>query len=569
MAIWRLFPSWTHHFITNPRTALPDIHAGAVMALLAIPQSLGYATLAGLPPVMGLYSAIVPTLVYAWCGVSAVNAVGPVAITAMMTASALSIYANSPHYIYYAITLAIMVGTILLLASILRLGWIMQFVSRGVCQGFISGTAVLIVISQLKHIFGTPIHGDGIVAVIKHLMATGIAVHLATSILGLVALSVFLLNRYRAKLLWGFLPISYIETAKRFFTIASVIIAIVLAKQFHWQELGIHTLTALPTTLPTAAFPNVTFSLITTLLPSALLIGLVAFVSSSAIASNFARQRQESFSYNKELMALGFANIASGIFGGFAVAGGVSRTSLNVSVGANSPLASVVCALGILLIMVFLGSNIAGLPYAILSAIIISSVVSMVDIRTLKNAWQFDKGEAINFLTTCFSCILFGLNIGLITGLLISFAGVIYRSCRVHIAVLGQVGNSEHFRNVCRHKTTTFDALLLIRIDESMYFGNVSTIKDTLYQLQHTHSSATDIVIVMTGVHHIDLSAQEMLNEFNHFLCSHNKKLHFSEIKGPVMDAIKDTPMIHQLSGQVFLSTNLAVQQLTCRSSPT
>lgn len=559
--LWqKLLPAWIFPFLRHPRSALTDIHAGLMMAVLVIPQSLGYATLAGLPPVMGLYTAIAPTLVYAYLGSSSVNAVGPVAITAIMTSGALSAYGlSSTQYAQMAITLALMVGVLLWVASWFRLGWIMQFVSRGVATGFISGAAVLIVLSQLKHLFGAPIIGDSLLSIANNLTHTAQWLHPTTALLGGVSFVLLMVNKYQPKWLWGCLPSRYMTFGKRFFIVICVLLGSLLVKQL---TLDTRTLGALPTHFPLPSLPILHFHVIAQLLPSALLIALIVFISSATIAGNFARLRQEPFSNNKELQALGLANIASGLFGGFAVAGGVSRTSLNVSIGANSPLASVICPLGVLVILLYLGEYLSHLPYAILAAIIASSVVSMVDITTFKNAWQHDKAEALNFATTFVVCVVFGLNAGLVAGLLMSFAGVIYRSHHAHVAVLGQIGNSDHFRNILRHSAKTFDNLILIRIDESLYFGNVATIKDKIHQIHASYPNATDMVLVMTAVNHVDLSAQEMLSALNKTLVDNQQRLHFSEIKGPVMDVLKQTTLFDELSGQTFLSTAIAVNTL-------
>ena len=564
MTIWqKLLPQWADFFIKHPRQALPEIHTGFIMAILVIPQSLGYATLAGLPPVMGLYSAIVPTLVYAYLGASSVNAVGPVAVTAIMTGGALSAYSlGSVQYIQMAITLAMMVGVLLLMASYLRLGWIMQFVSRGVCTGFISGAAVLIILSQLKHLLGLPIIGDSIISIISNLKGVENWVNLPTALVGGMSFILLMINRYQPRVFWGLFAEKYQVLGKRFFIILYVFLGTWLVWALGLDNLGVRTLNTLPTHFPTPSLPILRPAVLMELLPSALLIGLISFICSAAIADNFARLRQEPFDNNQELKGLGLANIASGLFGGFVVAGGVSRTSLNVSIGANSPLSSMVCPLGVLVILVFFGQYLAHLPYALLAAIITSSVISMIDVHTFKSAWQHDKAEALSFAITFLGCIIFGLNAGLVAGLLVSFAGLIYRSHHAYVAVLGQVGTSDHFRNILRHKATTFDNLVLIRIDESLYFGNIATIKHKIEQILMQYPNAYDVVLVMTAVNHIDLSAQEMLSTLNKTLTQHGKRLHFSEIKGPMMDILKKTDILTNLSGQAFLSTALAVNAL-------
>ncbi|MDO4440893.1 MAG: SulP family inorganic anion transporter [Moraxella sp.] len=557
-----IIPTWFSTLKQRPELISNDLVAGLMMAVLVIPQSLGYATLAGLPPIMGLYASIVPTLVYAYIGSSSVSAVGPVAVTAIMTASALSGYTpNTSEYLVLSIALAMMVGVILCLASLFRIGWIMQFVSRGVSSGFVSAAAVLIIISQLKNITGLPIIGGSLIDIIGNLKGADFSIKTSTALLGIGTLIILLANRY-VSILWAWLSKSQADFAKRLMVFVITVLSIILANQFNWQALDLRLLEPLPTGLPKLGMPILSVSTFIDLLPSALLIALVAFISSSAVASNYARIHSQPFDNNKELLGLGFANIASSVSGGFTVAGGISRTSLNIGLGAKTPFASVVCAIGILLILVFFGQYLTGLPYAVLSAIIVSSVISMVDIDTLKSALRHDKADAICFVLCFFAAIIFGLNIGLIAGLLMSFILMIYRSHRVNIAIIGQIGDSGHFRDIARHKATTFDDLLMVRIDESLYFGNAITIHDTLRKLYYEHPNCRDVIIIMTAVNHIDLTAQEMLLSFNQEVMSQGKRLHFAEVKGPIMDILKDSELLNKLSGQVFLSTKLAFDTL-------
>lgn len=563
-----LIPTWLHVFLREPKRALPEISTGLMMAILVIPQSLGYAVLAGLPPIMGLYSAIVPTLVYAYVGSSAVNAVGPVAITAIMTAGALSSYAlGSLQYQAMAVTLALMVGVILAVAHLLRLGWIVQFVSRGVASGFISGAAVLIILGQLRHLLGVPMIGGSLMEMMTNLIGYDRIFHLPTALLGLTVFILLLVNRYRPTLIHGvlyrLLPSHLHAHVSRFFIVVMVAFSILIARHYEFGDLGITLLSPLPTNLTLPTLPIIHLDAIIALLPSALLIALIAFISSASVAGSLARIRHEPFAANQELKGLSLANIASSLFGGFAVSGGISRTSLNVALGANSPLSSIVCGVGVLIITLYLGGLIAGLPYAVLSAIIITSAIAMIDVTSFKQAYTQDKNEALTLAITFLACVTLGLNIGLITGLLMSFVLLVYRSHRVHIAVVGQVADSEHFRNIHRHDVRTFDDIVLIRIDESLYFGNVTTVRTTLDELCHQYAHAHHIVLIMTAVNHIDLSAQEMLTNFNEFLINEAKQLHFAEIKGPVMDVLKTTPVITHLSGQVFLSTSMAVKRLS------
>lgn len=559
-----LCPNWLADLKKDKSLIGNDLISGTMMGILVIPQSLGYAVLAGLPPIVGLYSAIVPTLVYAYVGASSVQALGPVAITAIMTSGALAHIADSAQYLEMATLLALMVGVILMLANWLKLGWIVQFISRGVSAGFISAAAVLIVLSQLKSLIGLPFGGNSLSALWTGFLNTTAShfIHLPTAVVGLVSLTLLVINRYRTTWLWGFLPKKHQAMASRLFVMLLVVAGIVISRQFDLAK-HLKTLQTMPSglSLPThLPIPNL--EVVGQLLPSALLLSFIVFVSTATISQANAKSRNQPYSPSRELTGLSLANVASGLFGGFAVAGGISRTSLNISLGAKSPFASVVCALVILLILLFFSKALLGLPHAILSAVIVSSAFAMIDFKTFKIAKVQDRAEMVNFLVAFVATCLFGLNVGLTAGLLTSFAGLIYKSHQVHIATLGQVGDSEHFRNVHRHSVRTFDNLLILRIDEQLYFGNSQSvykkITNTLAQ-----NPAQHLILVMSAVNQVDLTAQEMLATLNQELTNEQKHLHFAEIKGPIMDKLQDSPLIKQLSGQVFLSTYQAVKALT------
>lgn len=557
----RGLPAWLRCY--DKQNLQSDVVAGLLMGLLVIPQSLGYASLAGLPPIAGLYASIVPTLVYAYLGASPIQAVGPVAVTAIMTAAALSPFKDTADYISLSLLLALMVGVVLTAASFLKLGFIMQFISRGVSAGFISAAAILIILSQLKNLIGAPIEGGSFVDILSNFYRTTSShfFHAPTALVGISTLIILLINRQFGSWLYQSLPTKWQTLAPRLFILMVAVLSIWLVRQLHLGE-HIRTVTALPQSLSRLTVPSFEWAIMVQLLPSALLIAFIAFVSTAAISHRHATAHHYPYDANKELFGLGCANIASSLFGGFVVAGGISRTSLNLSLGARTPLAGIFCALTILLILLFLSDFLTGLPYAVLAAIIITSVITMIDIKTLRACMDFGAADFVPYLTAFFGVLIFGLNAGLLAALLVSFGFVIYQSHKVHIAVVGQVGDSEHFRNIERHSVRTFENLLLIRIDESLYFVNSDVVKARIDAHIANHPSARHIVLIMAAVNHIDMSASQMLIVLNQELMSANKCLHYSEIKGPVMDLIAPTPVITDLSGQVFLSTIHATNHL-------
>ncbi|WP_201609350.1 SulP family inorganic anion transporter [Psychrobacter immobilis] len=560
----RLIPAWLRQYQLS---ALPtDIIAGLVVGVLVIPQSLGYAVLAGLPPVYGLYAAIVPVLVYAWIGSSNVQAVGPVAITAIMTASSLHPYANegTQQYILMASLLSLMVGTMLWLAGRLKLGWIMQFISRGVSAGFISGAAVLIFVSQLKYLTGIPIAGNGLIGYLSSMQMYARQLHPLTLVIGVIAFTLLFANRYASKWVWrSWLSASYAKWAERLFPLILLAIAIVLSMSLRWTTHGVATIGTIPQGLPTFTLPYVPdFHEALNLLPSAGLMALIIFVSSSSVASNYARLRGETFDANRELTGLGLANMAGGFFQSFTVAGGFSRTAMNADSGAKTPVASLVTILVMIAALIAFGNLLAPLPYALLGATIMASIVGLIDMATLKSAWQRDRLDAASFLAAFIGVLIFGLNTGLVIGLMVSFASLIWQSSKPHVAVVGQLAGTGHFRNINRHDVVTFSNLLMLRIDESLFFGNSESVHRRVIQATQQYPEAHEIILIMSAVNHIDLTGQEMLISLNQELLNQKKYLSLSFIKGPVMDIIEHTPVITHLSGQVYLSTMDAVNAL-------
>lgn len=555
----KFVPDWVYRL--DGDTIKNDLSSGLLMGVLVIPQSLAYAMLAGLPPIMGLYASIVPTLAYAYVGASHLQAVGPVAISAIMTAGSLAAFADYDNYAMLATTLAVLVGLILWAARLLKLGWITQFISRGVSAGFISAAALLILVGQLKDLLALPMSGTTINALLTslyHYLAQKPVLSVATATLGLVSLVILTINRYRPAWFWGWLPKRHQGMAGRLFVLAILAVSTFVVARY---GLDVRTLAPLPKGLPAFTLEIPSLEVLALLLPKAMLIALVVFVSTAAVSDKLAKQDNLPYHSNRELIGLGAANIASGLTGGFAVGGGISRTSLNIAVGSKSALSSVICALTILAVLLLVSDWLTGLPYAVLSAIIISSVLSMLDWQTLKTAYHQDKAECLAFLTSFFGVCAFGLNIGLVIGILTSFACLIYRSHQVHIAVVGQVGDSEHFRNVKRHSVRCFEGVLLVRIDESLYFGNASLVQEALLDLSKTHKP-NHLVLIMTAVNHIDLTAQDMLMRLNGYLHQDGICLHYAEIKGPVMDALNKSSLLKALHGQVFLSTKQAVEAL-------
>ncbi|MDO9177928.1 MAG: sulfate permease [Agitococcus sp.] len=560
-----LLPAWLQN--SEWRQHLhQDIIAGLVVGIVVIPQSLGYALLAGLPPVYGLYAAIVPVLVYALIGASNTQAVGPVAITSIMTAQALVPFAQSHSSIYIALAafMALLVGVILLFAALLKLGWIMQFISRGVMAAFITGAAVLIITGQIKYILGVSVQGDTLPHLLYGFWQQQEVINTNAVMIGMSAVLLLSLNR-----LYTVQTLSRLNVSTYASNLVSKLIPIIMLIAaslwvYQAQLFGhIAVVGVIPAGLPSFVIPQwPAWQQWQALFTSALLIALIAFISSASVAKSVALQRQEHFDANKELLGLGLANITAAFFKGLPITGGFSRTAVNVEAGAKTPLAGVFSALVMALVLLVASDWFYYLPLAVLGAGVIVAVSNLLDLQTLKMAWHSDKTEAGAYLVTLMSVLLFGLQLGLLFGLFFSIAALIWRSHQPHMAVVGQVGETEHFRNILRHQVTTWPTLLLIRIDENLFFGNSDSIANRIWQEIEAQPRVKNVVLIFSAVNHVDLSSQWMLQRLEQQLSERYIQLHIAEMKGFVMDVLANTPFIQQWRGQIFLTTEQAANTL-------
>lgn len=561
-----LLPTWLQH--GQYKHALHEnIVAGVVVGIVVIPQSLGYALLAGLPPVYGLYAAIIPVLVYAFIGASNTQAVGPVAITSIMTAQALVPFAQaqSSTFIMLAAFMALLVGVILVCAALLKLGWIMQFISRGVMAAFITGAALLIITGQIKYILGLSVQGDTLPHLFYGFWQQHSQINVYALAIGVIAITVLWLNRRYSLFVLSKIGLSHYvaNLTVKLVPIAVVVVASLAVYQLQLLSYQVKVVGDIPAGLPAFTLPHwPEWQQWQTLFSSALLIALIAFISSASVAKSVALQRQESFDANKELLGLGLANISAAFFKGFPITGGFSRTAVNLEAGANSPLAGVFSAITMALVLLFASNWFYYLPLAVLGAGVIVAATNLVDLHTLKMAWHSDKTEAWAYVVTLVCVVLLGLQLGLLLGLFFSVGSLIWRSHQPHMAVVGQVGQTEHFRNVQRHHVTTWPNLLLLRIDENLFFGNSESIANRVWQEVNAQPSVKEVVLIFSAVNHIDLSSQWMLQTLEKQLQQRGIRVHFAEIKGFVMDTLINTPLISQWRGSIFSTTEEAANTL-------
>ena len=536
---------WLRHYRRDMLAG--DIGAGVIVTLMLIPQSMAYALVAGLPPVTGLYASILPPLAYALFGSSMVQSVGPMAITSLMIGTSLAGLAppGSALSMVLAGQMALIAGAILLLSGVFRLGFVAGFLSRPVMSGFTSGAALLIASGQVESLLGGPLA----------------SIHLPSASIGLASLlALWLAKTFLARALnaFGASP-KAAEILAKLAPVLVLIAATAAVVLLDLAQAGVRVVGAIPSGLPAIALA-VSAEHWQPLLRPALLIAFMIFLSSQSAAQSLAHRRGERIISNRELLGLGAANLASAVSGGFAVTGSISRSAVNYAAGANTPLASVISAALIVLALLVPTTWISWLPLPALAATIILAVLGMIDLATLRVAWRHDRSDAAALLATAAGVLLLGVEEGVILGVVLSLATVIWRASRPHIAVIGRIPGSEHFRNVERHRVETLPELLMLRIDADLFFGNVDAIVDHLEHLLKERAakgqSTRDVLLVMSAVSSIDTTGLYVLNEINRSLHEQSIKLHLSEVKGPVMDRLQRSELLkRRLGGRVFLST--------------
>ena len=548
-------------------TLVSDSLAALIVTIMLIPQSLAYAMLAGLSPEVGLYASVAPLLLYAIFGTSRVLAVGPVAVVSLMTAAAIGQHAvaGTPQYWALAITLAFLSGLLLLTMGLLRLGFLANFLSHPVISGFISASGILIAASQLKTLMGVKAEGHNFVDLSLSLLSQAGQVHLLTlSIGGLTVAFLFWVRSGLKPLLLrvGMKPRAA-EVVAKTGPIAAIAVTTLLTWGLGWQAQGVKIVGTVPQGLPPLTFPLWDLSLWQQLLVPALLISVVGFVESVSVGQTLAAKRRQRIEPDQELVALGSSNLSAAFTGGFPVTGGFARSVVNFDAGAQTPAAGVFTAAGITLASLFLTPALYYLPLAALAATIVVAVLSLVDFSILRKTWNYAKSDFLAVVATLMITLMVGVETGLVVGVGVSLALYLFRTSRPHMAEVGLVAGTEHFRNIQRHAVRVSPRVLSLRVDESLYFANSRALEDRINSAVASRPELQHVVLQCSAINDIDASALESLEAIDQRLRGAGLRLHLSEVKGPVMDRLANTEFLQGLSGQVFLSHYQSIQALT------
>ena len=536
-----------------------DVIAGFTVSALLVPQGLAYALLAGLPPQVGLYASIVPVIVYAIFGTSRQLAVGPVAIVSLMTATALGgLYEQDTEaYLAGAAVLALLVGAVHLVLRFGRLGFVTNFLSHSVLVGFTAASAVIIVASQVKHVLGISIpRTESVLETTIEVVRAVDTTHGPTLALGASCIVGFLaLKRYARKIPAALLVL---------------LASIAATKAFGLESHGVATVGEIPNDLPGFSIPSFDGGALGTLTTAAVAITLVGFMESIAVAKVYARRHRYEIEPNQELFGLGMANVASGVFGGFPVTGGFSRTAVSDAAGTRTPLASIIAALLIIPTVLFLTPVFASLPNAALGATIIVAVINLVDVAEMRHIARVKQSDLIGLSIAFGATLVFGIERGMLIAIVASMLVVFARMSRPHSATLGQIPGTTNYRNVDRFPAATVEpGVRVVRIDAALSFVNAQHVKELcLVEARNVEEPPRVLILDCSGINDIDATGADALNEILTELDEGPVTLHLCDVKGPVRDVLHRSGLWARLDGRVHATAHQAVDAVQGRSTP-
>lgn len=550
-----------------------DLIAGLILGVITVPQAIAYAFLAGLPAQAGLYACLVPMVIYAMLGSSRHLIVGPVAIAALMVASAVGQYAPlySDSYLGITTILSLQAGLFLWILRLSQMGGIANLISHAVITGFVNAAALLIVISQLHAFMGlpAPASGAGPLLRLEDIYQNLTALNPAALGIGIASVFCMFVVQYAAvpvaRLVFPSLPDDH-PIAK-----AGPIVVVLLAGVSVWAanfdgNYAVTTVGAVPSGLPALTVPPFDLALWVDLAPVSALIAFVAYIESYSVGATLATRERTRINSHQELIALGASNIGAAFTGAYPVAGSFTRSSVNYQTGAKTQISGLICMVVIVIVLLFITPAFAHLPHAALAAIIMVSVIGLIDIKHIPEQWRFHPEDVITQMVTLLTVLLFSVEAGLITGVLLSIAFFIRQSSRPHIVQVGRMPGTEQFKAINRYDVETLGNTAAVRIDENLYFANADRIENKLLKIIERRPGTRHLLLVCSSVNSIDISGLEMLYRVNDHLEGRGIKMHLSDVKGPPLAKLHQTKFTQSLSGSIYFTTDQAMRDLSERS---
>jgi len=506
-----------------------DMSAGLIVAIMLIPQGMAYAMLAGLPPVIGLYASTIPILIYALFGTSRQLAVGPVAMVSLLVLAGVSTLAEpgSAEYISLVLLLMLMIGVIQFLMGVFRLGFLVNFLSHAVISGFTSAAAIIIGLSQLKHLLGVSLEADkDVFKILFESIIRITEINPITLAIGLASIVILIVFKKYIPKIPGPLVV--------------VVLSVMTIYLLQLHTLGVKIVGEVPQGLPSLSLPAFSLESMIALLPIALTISFIGFMESIAMAKAIAAKEKYKVVANKELVGLGLANIGGSFFAGYPVTGGFSRSAVNYQAGAKTPLASIITAVLILLTLLFFTGLFYYLPNAVLAAIIMVAVYSLIDIKEAKYLFRVKNVDGWTWVITFIATLLIGIEQGILIGVAFSLLIFIWRSAYPHVAELGYLPGENVFRNITRYPDAKVDPeVTIFRIDASLYFANMTFLEDKLCKRVAEKPQSKWVILDFSGVNSIDAVAIHSLEEIMEQCSRDDLEFLFAGVKGPVMDLFK------------------------------
>ena len=530
-----------------------DLGAGLTVGIMLIPQGIAYAMIAGLPPIYGLYTAMIPQIVYAIFGTSRQLAVGPVAMDSLIVASGVATLAQigTENFIEFAILLAFMMGFLQVVFGFFKLGFLVNFLSRPVISGFTSAAALIIGLNQLKHLLGIQITRDNkIHTLVIDAFQQIQEINWLTFAIGVASILILVfLKRLTTKI-----PAALVV----------VVLGIVLVRVFHLEQFGVQILGEIPKGLPEFTIPKFEKQTLIDLFPIALTLSFIAFLEAISVAKAIETKHTDyKVSPNQELIAIGLGNMVGSFFQTYPATGGLSRTAVNNQTGAKTPLAAIVSGLIVGITLLFLTPVFFYLPKAVLGAIIVVAVYGLLDFSMPKELLSYSKRELIILNVTLIVTATVGIKEGILTGIILSLSMLIYRSTKPHFAVLGQVKGTHFYRNVNRFEglLNTSHDVLIVRFDAQLYFANVSFFKDKLEEFVAEKGAKLKLIIIDgESINSIDSSGVFMLKDIINKYKNMGIDISFSGMKGPVRDILDKSGVIKSIDySNCFMSIQEAV----------
>lgn len=529
-----------------------DIFAGITIGVMLIPQGIAYAIIAGLPPIYGLYTAMIPQIVYAFLGTSRQLAIGPAAMDSLIVASGVSVLAalGSEHFIFLAILLAFIIGVFQIAFGFFRLGFLVNFLSKPVISGFTSGSAIVIGMNQIGNLLGIEVNRNNhLHLLISNIFSKFDSLHWQSFLIGgLAILILILIKTYFKKI-----PASLVV----------VIFGIVFVYILKLHEYGVAILGEIPKGLPKFTIPHWDKKSISELSGLAVTLALIGFMEAISIAKSVeVKHNDYKVKPNKELIALGFGNIIGSFFQTYPATAGFARTAVNDQSGAKTPLASLIAALVVAISLLFLTPAFYYLPKAILAAIIIVAAIGLLDFSMPKKLVYYNFRDLIILNVTLLVTVFIGIKEGVLIGVILSVVMLIYKSTKPHIAILGNVPNTHFYRNINRfNNLITNESILIIRFDAQLHFANTTFFKDQLVNLSSAKGENLKLVIIDgESLNALDSSAIYALDEIHDYFKGMNVVLTFSGLKGQVRDAMAKSGLMKKIRyDHCFMSVQEAV----------